>query len=115
MENVTDALYTAFAVLAFVVALSVSIVAFGQVRVAATSIIDARDKTISYTYVEPSGVSRTVTREDIIPTLYRAYKEDYSIRFEGLERISSDENLFILKTQDGDQPTNKIEPKQRTA
>lgn len=85
MENATDALYMGFAVLAFVVALSLSIFSFSQVTSTSQSIINARDKTSLYDYYEPQGTSRIVTREDIVPTLYRAYYENYAVRFVGLE------------------------------
>ena len=84
MENATDALYMGFAVLAFVVALSLSIFSFSEVISASQTIIDARDKTTLYSYIEPQGTERTVTREDIIPTLYRAYYENYMVKFEGI-------------------------------
>ena len=87
MENATDALYMGFAVLAFVVALSLSIFSFSEVISASQTIIDARDKTTLYSYIEPQGTERTVTREDIIPTLYRAYYENYMVKFEGIGNL----------------------------
>ena len=91
MENATDALYIGFAVLAFVVALSISIFSFSQVVSASQTIIDARDKTTLYSYIEPNGTERIVSREDIIPTLYRAYYENYLVRFKGI-------SLFNVKS-----------------
>lgn len=86
MENVTDALYMGFAVIVFVVALSLSIFSFSNVASTSQRIIDARDKSSMYTYVEPTeGTTRLVTVEDIIPTLYRAYYENYLIKFEDYE------------------------------
>lgn len=101
MENVTDALHMAFGVLAFVVALSVSIFAFGEVRVAAQGIIDSKDRETTYTYIDYSGdnATRTVTREDIIPTLYRAYKENYIVRFEGSDFT---DNLYKIRVTEID-------------
>ena len=87
MENATQALHMAFGVLVFVLALSITISSFGIVRVAATSIIEAKDKETKYTYVDytdTSGnleTSRIVGAETIIPAMYRAYTENYTIRF----------------------------------
>lgn len=113
MENVTEALYMAFAVLAFVLALSVSIITFGQVKVAAQGILDARDKEASYTYIDYTNedTTRMVTREDIIPTLYRAYKENYIVRIEGANLT---DNLYQVKVIEEDPTTGlkttKYEP-----
>lgn len=100
MENVTDALHMAFGVLAFVVALSVSIVAFGQVRSASQAIIDSNDRETTYTYVEytNNNSTRKVTAEDLIPTLYRAYKENYLVRFEGIGDLYE---VRVIKKENG--------------
>ena len=83
MENVTDALKMAAAVLIFVLALSISINAFGQARRAATTILEYGDREYDYTYVEESETTeRTVGVESIIPSIYKAYKENYKIIFE---------------------------------
>ena len=50
MENAVDALKMAGAVLMFVIALSVSIVAFGQVRQTADIILDYKDRETVYIY-----------------------------------------------------------------
>lgn len=84
MENATDALYMGFAMLVFVVALSLSIFSFSEVTSASQRIMDARDKTTLYNYYTPTGTSRIVTREDIIPTLYRAYYENYIVKFDSI-------------------------------
>lgn len=88
MENAADALKMAGAVLLFVLAISIIILAFGQVRASADTIIDYRDRETSYIdgnyYYEESGNSRKVGLETIIPSIYRAYLENYKIVFEGL-------------------------------
>ncbi len=83
MENVTDALQLAFAVLVFVVALSISINAFGQARATSGQILDMHDRELDMTYVneESSSGLRIVRAESIVPTIYRAYKENYKIVF----------------------------------
>lgn len=82
MENATDALHMAAAVLIFVLALSISINAFGEVRQTAQSIIQYKDREYDYTYVEQEGTQRKVGIESIIPSIYKAYKENYKIVFE---------------------------------
>lgn len=52
MENAAEALKMAAAVLIFVLALSISINAFGEVRAASSTILDYKDREYSYTYVE---------------------------------------------------------------
>ena len=82
MENAVDALHLAAAVLIFVVALSISINAFGEVRMTAQTILDSKDKEYSYTYVEDNGTTeRIVGLESIVPSIYKAYKENYKIVF----------------------------------
>ena len=87
MENAADALKMAGAVLMFVIALSVSIVSFGQVRQASDIILNYRDRETVYIdgdyYYEASGTERTVSVETIVPAIYRAYNEQYKIVFEG--------------------------------
>jgi hypothetical protein len=88
MENVADALKMAGAVLIFVLALSIAIVSFGQVRETADIILDYRDRETVYIdgslYYETTGTERTVGIETIIPAIYRAYLENYKIVFDGL-------------------------------
>ena len=87
MENAVDALKMAGAVLMFVMALSVSIVAFGQVRQTADLVLDQTDRE-SYNIdgdfnYEATATERQVSIETIIPSIYRAYNEQYKIVFEG--------------------------------
>ena len=85
MENATDALKMAGAVLLFVLAISIIILSFGQVRESADTIIDYRDRETSYIegnyYYEGNNNSRIVGLETIIPSIYRAYLENYKIVF----------------------------------
>ena len=82
MENAVDALHMATAVLIFVLALSISINAFGEVRQTSQIILDNRDREYDYTYVENNGTTeRIVSAETIIPSIYKAYKENYKIVF----------------------------------
>ncbi len=104
MENATDALYMGFAILVFVIALSLSIFSFSEVTSASQRIIDARDKTTFYSYVVPQGTSRIVTREDIIPTLYRIAQENYIVSFDFKNLLpENNNNLFeVNKTEEND-------------
>lgn len=88
MENATDALKMAAAVLMFVMALSVAIVSFGQARRTSDEILNIRDRETEYIdgnfyYKETTGTERTVGLEAIIPTIYRVYYENYRIVFTG--------------------------------
>lgn len=91
MENAVDALKMAGAVLMFIIALSVSIVSFSQVRQTADVILDYKDRETIYIdgnlYYEATGTERSVGVETIIPTIVRAYSEQYKIVFEGLGDI----------------------------
>ena len=89
MENASDALLMAFGVLIFVIAITVAITAFSQARQASDLVIYQADETNFYEYEEVSkGASRSriVGIETIIPTLYRYYKENYTVLF----RVGSD-------------------------
>lgn len=89
MENATDALKMAAAVLIFVLALSISINAFSEVRQVSDIILQYNDreyeridKKYHYLYfVEEDKTERLVGIESIIPSIYKAYKENYKIVF----------------------------------
>lgn len=81
MENATDALKMAGAVLIFVLAISIIIFAFGQVRETADVILEYKDRETTYVYYENEGTVRTVDLETIIPTIFRAHLEKYKIVF----------------------------------
>ena len=107
MENAAEALKMAAAVLIFVVALTVAINSFGQARQTAQLILDYTDREYDYTYVEENKDSngdvmteRIVGLESIIPTIYKAYRENFKIVFEGCETILEDEGLFSERDED---------------
>ena len=82
MENGAEALKIAFAIMMFIMALSLSISSISQANSAVTAIIGYNDRETNYSYVEPSSSSnRTVGVETIIPTMYKAYKENFNIYF----------------------------------
>lgn len=83
MENVTEALKIVFGIIMFVLALSLSISSFSQAREAIDNVIMIKDREQEYTYVDTDiGMrNRLVSAETIIPTIYKAYKENFSIEF----------------------------------
>ena len=91
MENVTRALYMAFAMFVFIIALSYSMYMIKSLNTTSKLIMYRTDGTNRYESVElrdfdASSVnndirkSRTVGIDTIIPTLYRYYKESYSVK-----------------------------------
>jgi len=82
MENVTEALKIAFGFMMFVLALGLSMFSFSQATQAVDSIITMKDREMQYTYVQPASDSnRIVGVETIVPTMYKAYKENFRIEF----------------------------------
>lgn len=105
MENAAEALQMAAAVLIFVLALTIAINSFGQARQTAQLILDNNDREYDYTYVEqnrkPDGTlvtTRIVSLESMIPTIYKAYRENYKIIFVGLD---DDEYLYEQRNEEG--------------
>lgn len=90
MENATDALKMAAAVLMFLLALSVSIISFGILRQTSDVVMNYKDRETAYIegnlYYETTGTERSVGLETILPTIERAYNENYKIIFNGLEK-----------------------------
>lgn len=66
MENAIDALHIAAGVLIFVVALSISINAFTEVRITSQTILNYRDREYDYTYVEENVRETTDAEGNII-------------------------------------------------
>lgn len=92
MENATEALMMAFAVLIFVLALTVAITSFNQVKAVSDMVLYRQDETNYYEYQGATGrasQNRIVGLETIIPTLYKYYKENYTVLF---RRANYDEN-----------------------
>lgn len=84
MENATEALMMAFAVLVFVIALTVAITSFNQVKAISDVVLYSKDETNYYDYQGATGKAaqnRIVGLETIIPTLYKYYKENYTVVF----------------------------------
>lgn len=108
MENAAEALKMAGAVLLFVLALSIIIFSFGQVRQSADTILDYRDRETAYIdtnfYYTPTYVNgvvsteRNVGLETILPSVIRAYLENYKIVFDGL-----DKPIYKIKNKNGEE------------
>lgn len=81
MENAVEALKMAFAIMMFVMALSLSVSSLSKANTAVTSIINLSDRETEYIYVEPTGNTRIVGVETVVPTMYRAYLENFEIYF----------------------------------
>lgn len=82
MENAVEALKIAFAVIMFVIALTLSISSFSQANMSVQTITTLRDRESNYTYVVPTkDFSRTVGIETVVSSMYRAYKENIEIYF----------------------------------
>lgn len=100
MENATEALKMAGAVLIFVLAISIIIFAFGQVRETSDTILNYKDRETEYIsdeqnhYYQTTGTERIVGLETVIPSIFRAYLEQYKIVFEGLN-----EPLFCVQNK----------------
>lgn len=80
MENAAEALKMAFGYLMFVLALTISISSFSQARETIEAVITMKDRETEYTYVEAQN-KKVVGIETIIPTIYKAYKENFRIIF----------------------------------
>ena len=117
MENAAEALKMAGAVLIFVLAVSIAILSFGNVRETSDIILDYKDRETEYIdgdyYYKTSGTERTVGLETVIPTVFRAYLENYKVVFDGLDkpiykinRRNSDGSITVLEKMTLDLETN---------
>ena len=113
MENATQALELGFGVLIFVMALTLSISTFSSASLAITNVISNEDKTQRYVYVTEAngnGVdqnnNRIVGVESIIPTMYKAYKENFKVLF-----LDQNGNPLILyyKTRNSSKETEIVD------
>ncbi len=106
MENAVKALEMAFAVIVFIIALSVSMYAFNNAKKTSDIMLYAQDKTNYYEYQGAKGKTaedRIVGIETIVPTVYKYYKENYTVLFrKGNYNTQTGElsNLEYLKVYD---------------
>lgn len=96
MENAADALKMAAAVLAFVLALGISMSSFSEVREVSEIILNYKDKEYNYSYIPSNGdTTRKVSVETIVQSIYRAYNENYKIYF--YENGNESDPLILFK------------------
>ena len=82
MENAAEALKMAAAVLVFITALAVGISSFSLARQTSDMLIAYADRETVTQYTQDTGdTTRIVGIETIVPTIYRAFKENYKILF----------------------------------
>lgn len=94
MENASEALKMAASVLIFVLALSITINAFGEVRQTSQIMVSYKDREYDTTYVEENGTTeRKVGIETIIPTINRAFNENFRIVF----KSNNDDQILFTK------------------
>ena len=91
MENATEALKMAFTIFVFVIALTISINIFSQLNEVSRIMLTKSDITNYYEYSISEEPNRIVGLETIIPTLYKYYKENYTV-------------LFLKQTSNGYEP-----------
>lgn len=100
MENASDAIIMAGAILIFVMALTITMNVFSQVRATIDTVVYTTDETNYYEYIgteDNNGIkNRRVGLETVIPTLYKYYKENYTVVFLG--RNGSPLDLYETKT-----------------
>lgn len=89
MENAVDALKMGFAIFVFTLALSLAMYMFTKARETANIVLQSSDVSKYIDYTDSSSINSGVLIEDdrivgletIIPTLYKYYKENYTVIF----------------------------------
>ena len=106
MENVADAVKMAGSILLFVIALSVAVFSFSQARETISTVLKLSDRetlTIQgderYYYLT-GDTNRYVGLETILPSIYRAYKENFKIVFD-----FPDTDYYIYEDKAGNKVT----------
>lgn len=118
MENAVEALKIAFAILMFVMALSLGISSISKANAAVEAIIYLNDRETEYSYVTPSkGLTRVVGVETIVPIMYKSYIENFEVHFfdengnplpiyyatdaNGIKKTDENGNEIIINSLDG--------------
>ena len=81
MESAAEALRLAFAVLVFVMALSIAMFMFSQARETADIVLGASDNQRYYEPIQTGTENRIDGFETVIPTVYKYDKERYKVTF----------------------------------
>ena len=107
MENATQALLIAFAVLVFVIALTVSFTTLAQAKSTADVVLTYSDREFLQEHVkkpdlhEEEDGGRTVGADTVVATLARCGYENFAVKI-----LNSDGTVFIVKkADDGSQIT----------
>ena len=108
MENAVDALKMVFAMTVFIMAFTVAMLGISQARSTSEIVLHREDETNYYEYIKIEGEdleSRIVGLETIIPTLYKYYKENYTVVFlnqqgRPLEIYKSQTNIELWNHRD---------------
>lgn len=79
MENAADALKIAFAMFVFVIAITMTFTLISQAKSTADVVLYHSDETNFYEYSTSSDTNRQVSVVEVIPTLYRYYKESIGV------------------------------------
>lgn len=79
MENAVDALKIAFAMFIFIVAITLTFSLVSQAKSTADAVLYYNDKTNFYNKLASSDENRTVLVSEVIPSLYRYYKESVGV------------------------------------
>ena len=112
MENGVEALKIASGMLIFVLAITITISAFTTASQALNQIFTAKDAHEYVTdadgnylnFVKFDGGTRKVSVDTIIPSIYRAYKENYAIYF-----YKNDGTEFVLYEKEDGEKVNYID------
>lgn len=106
MENMSDALRISFAVLVFVIALTITFTLIAHAKKTSDIVLTASDKTTLYTYDYSSDINRTVGVSQVISTLYRYYKESLCVT---IDLGGSNVTVFNQDYEDNAKMTEDIE------
>lgn len=113
MEDAVQALMMAFAVLVFVIAFTITMYMFSQVTTTAETLTFYADSTAYYDNIKfddestsysdadiKKGLSRVVSAETIIPTLYRYADEEFCVKiYANKDNLDELTQLFDLDTE----------------
>lgn len=80
-ENIAQALKLAAFTLMFVLALAIGISSFSIAATTLSTLIEYSDRENDYTYIDSASSERVVSSETIVPTIMKAYVENYKIYF----------------------------------
>lgn len=124
MENTTQALYIAFAVFVFILALSLALFLVDKLNITAKTLVWSLDEKAYYDSLELTDIisgneentnnaSRIVGIDTIIPSLYRYYKESFAVRI--LDESGNLLQYFDTTTEGNVMQAKTMDPGQLTS